>query len=96
MLKECLKAPLAARVAVSDQGRHSQFLAGKATTVEWRPHQRRAAAAAVAFYSTKSRQGIGLGGLGGPADYLVKIEISHLRFLNAFRGPCFILGSNIS
>ena len=43
------------------QSRHGQFLAGKVPTVQWRPHQRRAAAAA--FYSAKSWQGLGLGGL---------------------------------
>ena len=37
------------------QGRHGQFLAGKATTL--------AATLAATFYSAKSRQGIGLGGL---------------------------------
>ena len=50
------------------QGRHGQLLAGKAATVEatWRC----AASAAAAFYSAKSSQGLGLGGLasrGGPA-----------------------------
>ena len=43
------------------QGCHGQFLAGKATTV------------AATFYSAKSRQGLGLGGLasrGGP-DYIL-------------------------
>ena len=37
---------------------------------QWRPHQQCAASAALAFYSAKSRQGLGLGGLascGGPA-----------------------------
>ena len=59
------------------QGRHDQFLAGKAAT--WWPHERRRAAdAAAAFYSAKSRQGLGLGGLasrGGPDMYLGAKEI---------------------
>ena len=47
----------------SPKGRHGQFLAGKAATV--------AATSAGTFYSAKSRQALGLGGLasrGGPAD----------------------------
>ena len=47
------------------QGRHVQFLEGKAS--QWRPHQRRVAAAAAALFSAKSRQGLGgLASRGGP------------------------------
>ena len=52
-----------------NQGRHGQFLAGKAPTVA--ATQRRATTGAPAFYSAKSRQGLGLGGLasrGGPVN----------------------------
>ena len=46
---------------------------------QWRPHQRHAAPAAAAFYSVKSRQGLGLGGLasrGGPVIQYVNYHIS--------------------
>jgi len=38
---------------------------------QWQPHQRHAAPVTAAFYSIKSRQGLGLGGLasrGGPEN----------------------------
>ena len=57
------------------QGRHSQFLAGKAATVA----ATSAAAAAAAFYSAKLRQGLGLVGLasrGGP-EYVVHFYLRH-------------------
>ena len=44
------------------QGRHGQFLADKAAT-------------SAAFYSTKSRQGLGLGGLASRGDPVGKIDL---------------------
>ena len=41
-------------------------------------HQRHASVAAAAFYSAKSRQGLGLGGLasrGGPENYPLEVQM---------------------
>ena len=51
---------------------------------QWQPHQRRAAAAGAAFYSTKSRQGLGLGGLasrGGPEEVVDSNAIDKSVFI---------------
>jgi hypothetical protein len=56
------------------QGCHSQFLAGKASTVSTTSAS--ATIAAAAFYSAKSRQGLDLGGLascGSPGMQLDNI-----------------------
>jgi hypothetical protein len=72
-------------IKIEDQGRHGQFLAGKAATVQWWQHQRRAAAAN--FYSAK---GV-LASCEGPEDdFCLKVT----RFKRNFEmvtkiGPIF-------
>ena len=56
------------------QGRHGQFLASKAGT------------AAATFYSSKSRQGIGLGGLGGLASRDVPGLMNNI--VHSFESQC--------
>jgi hypothetical protein len=63
------------------QGSHSQFLAGKAAKVQWGAHQRHAAAATATFYSAKSKQGLGLGGLASCGGPELRLYYNHIHII---------------
>ena len=60
---------------------------------QWGPHQRRAAAATAVFYSAKSRQGLGLGGLasrGSPVESGINLALRLSIFGNRPEWLCSI------